>query len=116
VPVDSRGPAMELATPTGAAVAVTLARSFGVLPAMTITRAGHGAGSREFPNQANVLRVILGEPTGAAEALTVSVIEANIDDLSPPVLAYAAERLLDAGALDVTATPLVMQKGRPGRL
>jgi len=115
-PVYSRGPAMELATPTGAAVAVTLSSSFGVLPPMRISRTGHGAGSREIPGQANVLRIILGEPTGAAEALAVSVIEANIDDLSPQVLAYAAERLLDAGALDVTATPLLMKKGRPGSL
>ncbi len=115
-PVYSRGPAMELATPTGAAVAVTLASSFGVLPPMKIVRTGYGAGTREFPEQANVLRVILGEPTAAAEALTVSVIEANIDDLSPQVIAYAAERLLEAGALDVTATALLMKKGRPGTL
>ena len=63
-----------------------------------------------------MLRVILGEATGAAEATTVSVLEANIDDLSPQVLAYAMERLLEAGALDVTLQPIVMKKGRPGNL
>jgi uncharacterized protein (TIGR00299 family) protein len=116
VPVYSRGPAMELTTPTGAAVAVTLASGFGVLPPMKISHIGYGAGTREFADQANVLRVILGEPTGAAEAVTVSVMEANIDDLNPQVLAYATERLVAAGALDVTLSPLVMKKGRPGNL
>jgi len=115
-PVYSRGPAVELTTPTGAAVAVTLAESFGVLPPMKIARMGYGAGGHDFPDQANVLRVILGEPTGAAEALTVAVMEANIDDLNPQVLAYATERLLEAGALDVTLSPLAMKKGRPGQL
>jgi uncharacterized protein (TIGR00299 family) protein len=116
VPVYARGPAIELTTPTGAAVAVTLAESFGVLPAVKILRAGYGAGDHDFPGQANVLRVILGEPTGATEATSVAVIEANIDDASPQVLAYAAERLMDAGALDVTLQPVVMKKGRAGTL
>jgi pyridinium-3,5-bisthiocarboxylic acid mononucleotide nickel chelatase len=115
-PVYARGPALELTTPTGAAVAVTLARSFGVLPPMKVTRIGYGAGSHDFSEQANVLRVMVGEATGAPEALSVSVIEANIDDLSPQALAYAAERLLEAGALDVTLEPLLMKKGRPGSL
>ena len=115
-PVYARGPAVELTTPTGAAVAASLARAFGVLPPMKIARTGYGAGTRDFSEHANVLRVILGEPTGAREAVEVSVIEANIDDLNPQVLAYAAERLLDAGALDVALQPLVMKKGRPGNL
>ena len=115
-PVYARGPAMELTTPTGAAVATTLASRFGVLPPMKIARTGYGAGCRDFAEHANVLRVILGEPSGAAEALEVSVMEANIDDLNPQVLAYAAERLMEAGALDVALQPLVMKKGRPGHL
>jgi uncharacterized protein (TIGR00299 family) protein len=116
VPVYARGPELELATPTGAAVAVTLAARFGVMPSMTISRTGFGAGGYDFPEHANVLRVILGEATGAAEALSVAVIEANIDDLNPQVLAYAMERLLAAGALDVSLQPIVMKKGRPGNL
>jgi pyridinium-3,5-bisthiocarboxylic acid mononucleotide nickel chelatase len=116
VPVYSQGPAVELATPTGAAVAATLAARFGALPPMKISRIGYGAGDRDFPEQANVLRVFLGEPTGAEEAVTVAVLEANIDDTNPQVLAYAAERLLDAGALDVTLQPALMKKGRPGNL
>jgi pyridinium-3,5-bisthiocarboxylic acid mononucleotide nickel chelatase len=115
-PIYSSGPAMELTTPTGAAVAVTLAERFGPLPPMTVARTGHGAGTRDFPGQPNVLRVILGETTPADEALVVTVIEANIDDLNPQVLAWSAERLLDAGALDVTIEPIIMKKGRPGNL
>lgn len=115
-PIYSQGPAMELTTPTGAAVAVTLARQFGPLPPMKVARTGHGAGTREFAGQPNVLRVILGETTKADEALIVSVIEANIDDLNPQVLAWSAERLLDAGALDVTIEQIIMKKGRPGNL
>jgi pyridinium-3,5-bisthiocarboxylic acid mononucleotide nickel chelatase len=114
-PVYSSGPAMELATPTGAAVAAALG-TFGTLPPMKVARSGYGAGTRDFPGQPNVLRVILGETAAAEEALSVSVIEANIDDLNPQVLAYSAERLLDSGALDVTIEPIVMKKGRPGSL
>jgi uncharacterized protein (TIGR00299 family) protein len=115
-PIYSAGPAMELTTPTGAALAVTLARDFGGLPPLRITATGYGAGGHDFPDRANVLRVILGEESGAAEAATIAVLEANIDDLSPQILAYAMERLLEAGALDVTLQPLVMKKGRPGTL
>ena len=115
-PVYSRGPAMELATPTGAAVAATLAEAFGVMPPMKITRSGYGAGDRDFPGQANVLRALIGEREAANEALTVCVIEANIDDSNPQILAYATERLLESGALDVTLQPVLMKKGRPGHL
>jgi pyridinium-3,5-bisthiocarboxylic acid mononucleotide nickel chelatase len=116
IPVYARGPAMELTTPTGAAVAATLARSFGTIPPMTISRVGYGAGHRDFPEHANLLRIVIGEVAAADEALSVCVIEANIDDLNPQVLAYASERLLGLGALDVALQPIVMKKGRPGNL
>jgi pyridinium-3,5-bisthiocarboxylic acid mononucleotide nickel chelatase len=115
-PIYARGPEMELTTPTGAALATTLAASFGPLPAMRISSIGHGAGDRDFPAQPNVLRVLIGEGTHAPEATLVSVIEANIDDSSPQVLGYALERLLEAGALDVTLSGLQMKKNRPGSL
>jgi uncharacterized protein (TIGR00299 family) protein len=115
-PIYSEGPAVELTTPTGAALAVTLAREFGALPPLKITAAGYGAGGYDFQDRANVLRVILGEETGAAEATTITVLEANIDDLSPQILAYAMDRLLEKGALDVTLQPIQMKKGRPGTL
>ena len=115
-PVYSRGPAVELTTPTGAAVASRLAKSFGVLPPMKLSRTGYGAGGHDFPEHANVLRVILGESTEIEEALNVAIIEANIDDLNPQVLGYATERLLANGALDVTLQPLLMKKDRPANL
>ena len=105
---------MELTTPTGAALVSTLAAQFGSMPPMRISAAGYGAGDREFPENANVLRVLIGETTGAPESTSVSVLEANIDDSTPEVLGYAMERLLEAGALDVTVTPVQMKKNRPG--
>ena len=115
-PVYARGPAMELTTPTGAAIATTLAREFGALPAMKLLATGYGAGDRDFPDNANVLRVLIGERGTATEATTVAVLEANIDDSSPQVLGYAMEKLLESGALDVTLEPVFMKKNRPGML
>jgi pyridinium-3,5-bisthiocarboxylic acid mononucleotide nickel chelatase len=115
-PIYARGPSLELTTPTGAAIATTLAIEFGALPPMRVIASGYGAGDYDFPEHANVLRVLIGETSGAAESTTVTIIEANIDDSSPQVLGYAMERLLEAGALDVTLTPVQMKKGRPGTL
>jgi uncharacterized protein (TIGR00299 family) protein len=115
-PVYSRGPSLELTTPTGAAIVATLAVGFGPLPALRVSASGYGAGDKDFAEHANVLRALIGESSGAAEATTVAVIEANIDDSSPQVLGYTMERLLDAGALDVTLQPVLMKKNRPGTL
>jgi uncharacterized protein (TIGR00299 family) protein len=111
-PVYSRGPAIELTTPTGAAIAVTLASRFGPMPAMRLVSTGYGAGDKDFAEHANVLRVLVGETAAASEATSVTVIEANIDDSTPEVLGYAMERLLEAGALDVTLAPIFMKKNR----
>lgn len=113
-PVYARGPAVELTTPTGAALLATLARDFGPLPPLRIRATGYGAGDRDFPENANVLRVLIGEDSRAREAATVSVLEANIDDMTGEALGYAMERLLAEGALDVTFTPVYMKKNRPG--
>ncbi len=115
-PVYARGPEAELTTPTGAALVTTLAARFGAMPAMRIATTGYGAGGHDFAEQPNVLRVLVGEKTGASEATMVAVIEAHIDDSSPEVLGYAIERLLEAGALDAALAPLTMKKGRPGVL
>ncbi len=115
-PIYARGPSLELTTPTGAAIATTLATEFGALPPMRIVSTGYGAGDYDFPEHANVLRVLIGEISGAAESTTVAVLEANIDDSNPQVLGYAMERLLEAGALDVTLTSVLMKKSRPGTL
>jgi len=115
-PVYSIGPQMELTTPTGAAIVATLARQFGPLPPLRLGSTGYGAGDADFPEQANVLRVLLGDATAPEEAVSVVVLEANIDDSTPEVLGYAMERLLEAGALDVSLSPLLMKKNRPGTL
>ena len=114
VPAYVDGPAAELTTPTGAAIAVTLADSFGVMPAMRLEASGYGAGDRDFKGRANVLRVLIGETVDIPEAAEVRVIEANIDDMSPQVAGFVRERLLECGALDVTLTPVFMKKDRPG--
>lgn len=114
VPVYARGPETELTTPTGAAILAALCRGFGSMPAMTIERSGFGAGTRDFAGMANVLRVLVGRTSGAREAVTVAVLEANIDDSTPELLGHAMERLLEAGALDVTLEPVYMKKQRPG--
>jgi hypothetical protein len=115
-PIYSRGPAVELTTPTGAAITTTLSTSFGPAPAMSIESIGYGAGDHDFKEQPNLLRVLIGHRTAAVEATLVSVIEANIDDSSPQVLGYAMERLMEAGALDASFSPLQMKKNRPGAL
>jgi len=107
----------ELATPTGAALMTTLAHSFGPMPAMSMEAIGTGAGGRDTPERSNVLRVFLGE-----SALTehgggkVTVMEANIDDMSPELYGYVMERLFEAGALDVWTTPVSMKKNRPAAM
>lgn len=115
-PIYAAGPQTELTTPTGAALMTTLAAGFGALPAVRMLAQGFGAGDKDFPMQANVLRVLVGEKTRAAEATSVTILEANIDDSTPQVLGYAMERLFAAGALDVTLTPVFMKKNRPGTL
>ncbi|HEX4770755.1 MAG TPA: nickel pincer cofactor biosynthesis protein LarC [Bryobacteraceae bacterium] len=112
-PVYGSGPETELTTPTGAALVSTLAKEFGPLPSMRVLSQGFGAGSKDFPMQANVLRVLIGERTQAKETTTVSILEANIDDSTPEIMGYAMERLFDTGALDVTLTPVFMKKNRP---
>jgi pyridinium-3,5-bisthiocarboxylic acid mononucleotide nickel chelatase len=111
-PIYSAGPEAELTTPTGAALLTTLAKDFGGLPAVRVLSQGFGAGDKDFPTQANVLRVLIGERTQASESMSVRILEANIDDSTPQVLGYTMERLLEAGALDVTLTPVFMKKNR----
>jgi len=117
VPVTGPPPDGEATTPTGAALIATLATSFGGAPSMIVERTGYGAGTRDTPGVPNLLRVLIGVTTGAASApwtteRGVRVVEANIDDLSPQLLADAAQALFDAGALDVWQTPILMKQGR----
>ncbi|MBI3474111.1 MAG: nickel pincer cofactor biosynthesis protein LarC [Acidobacteria bacterium] len=117
-PVYSSGPTVELVTPTGAAILRTLVTRFASFPSMTVAQAGYGAGTRDFPQHPNVLRLTIGTSTQDVHLTseTISVLEANLDDLSPQVLAYASEKLLSDGALDVFSIPVQMKKGRAGSL
>ena len=119
-PVVDTGVQAELLTPTGAAILTTLAASAGRMPAMTVTAVGYGAGTRDLPGTPNVLRCFVGETTAAAAAdeaagdETVLQVETTIDDMSPQLYEPLLDRLLDAGALDVFLTPVVMKRSRPG--
>jgi hypothetical protein len=104
----------ELTTPTGAALITALAEGAGPMPRMTTEKIGYGAGGRELPEMPNMLRIFIGETAGSYEQDTVSIIEANIDDMDPRIYEYAMERLLKAGAVDVWLTPILMKKSRPG--
>lgn len=102
----------ELVTPTAAALLATFAHF--ETPAMVIRQVGYGFGRKQAP-WANCLRLCLGEPAEASGGETdeVMVIETNLDNLSGEVLGDLMERLFQAGALDVTYTPMQMKKNRP---
>jgi uncharacterized protein (TIGR00299 family) protein len=115
-PVYSSGVQAELVTPTGAAIVKTLARRFAAFPQMNIEGSGYGAGTREFPALPNVVRLTIGQVASTAKTIpeTVTVLEANLDDLNPQVFGYTMDRLLEEGALDAFAAPVQMKKNRPG--
>ncbi len=105
----------ELVTPTGAVLLKSMAHAFGGFPEMTLGRVGTGAGRRELPFP-NVVRVWLGETPARNDGLiveTLTLLETNIDDLNPQVYDHVLNRLLAAGALDVTLMPMQMKKNRP---
>lgn len=102
----------ELCTPTGAALLAHFAQEFGPMPVMVTEAVGVGIGTKEF-EQANCVRVFRGE-TGRSANGEITELVCNIDDMTPEALAYAASRLLEAGALDVYTLPGTMKKGRPG--
>jgi uncharacterized protein (TIGR00299 family) protein len=127
----------EFVTPTGACLVATVADSFSGWPAIRPERVGLGAGTKEFPDRPNVLRAILGTPADPPIAAAQSggaptahpspgappltrrtgshtLIETNIDDMTPEVAAFAVQRAFAVGALDVWTTPIGMKKGRPG--
>ncbi len=104
----------ELTTPTGAAIAVSVADEFGPLPAMAIREIGYGAGSRDLADQANLLRLLVGEAAGAAPTDRIAVLETNLDDVPGEVIGHCVSLLTAHGALDVYTTPIQMKKNRPG--
>lgn len=118
-PTHSSGIERELVTPTGAAIATTLATQFGAIPPMRLRAIGYGAGSADLAEKPNVLRLLVGEriETQAGEwDAPITVIETNVDDMSPQIYGYFAEKALAAGALDVFSTAAQMKKNRPGLL
>ena len=122
VPVYSSDLPFELTTPTGAALISSLAAGFGPVPHMNISATGTGAGSKNFKEQPNILRLFTGRDiyiTQSTERRTqglndVTIIETNIDDMNPQVYEYVLEKMFEAGALDVFLTQIIMKKGRPG--
>ncbi len=121
VPLASLDVVGELTTPTGAAIVAALAEDFGPLPAMTVDGIGYGAGRQDF-EQANLLRILIGEAASESSAKSqpsteaIVVLETNVDDAGGATIGHAAERLWAAGALDVALTAIQMKKGRPGVL
>ncbi len=111
--------ARELCTPTGAALLRRFVGHWGEMPLMVASAIGHGAGAVDIPGRANLVRCTLGEaPDGGGGAGEDEVVElvCNLDDMTGEELAFAADRLFDAGALDVAAVPAAMKKGRPGHV
>ncbi|MFZ0635012.1 MAG: nickel pincer cofactor biosynthesis protein LarC [Candidatus Acidiferrales bacterium] len=119
-PVYSSGIEKELVTPTGAAIASTLATRFAEIPPMHLKSIGYGAGSTDLAERPNVFRLLVGDAAGMKEGeqwdAPISVIEANLDDMSPQIYGYFVERALAAGALDVFSSAVQMKKNRPGLL
>ena len=118
IPVGQWDEPFEFITPTGAALVAEFGCSFGVMPTMRIEKIGYGIGARQLPNRPNVLRAVLGEVEASSvppyETDTVVRVETNLDDLSPEISGAVLGRLMDAGALDASLTPIQMKKNRPG--
>ncbi|WZP00702.1 nickel pincer cofactor biosynthesis protein LarC [Isosphaeraceae bacterium EP7] len=114
IPLAESDVRMELTTPTGAAILATVTERFGPLPAMTIGAIGMGAGTKDLPGQANILRLFVGEIAASTGSDRVWVLETNLDDLPGEVVGHATNMLMAAGALDAFVTPVVMKKNRPG--
>lgn len=113
-PVRLNDGSAEMVTPTGAAVLKAFARPAAGALRFEIERVGYGAGSKDFADRPNVLRLLLGHQSSAFDADDLLEIVANIDDLNPQIYDHVCERLFAAGARDVTITATIMKKGRPG--
>ena len=116
VPIYSGPQQAEMVTPTGALLVTAYAQEYGSVPPMRVQQIGYGAGSRDFADTPNVLRVLVGESDGAAAHQQIVVLEAEIDDMNPQIFGVLMDRLLAQGALDVFYTAIQMKKGRPGTL
>lgn len=123
VPVRGTKVPHELVTPTGAAIIVTLAHSFEEMPDMIIEKTGYGAGKRDLETIPNLLRIVIGNPTGLHEKTRdwlkedrILMVETCIDDMNPEVFGFLMDRLFEIGALDVYWIPIFMKKNRPATM
>ena len=116
IPIYATGPTLELTTPTGMAIVTSLTEKFGPLPPVTPSQIGYGAGTTNPSDWANVLRVFISKESsqGSQESESVIEIHTTIDDLNPQVYESVIDRLFEVGALDVTLTPVIMKRSRPG--
>ena len=109
-PIRSTDAPGELVTPTGAAIVTTLATF--ERPEMTLEQVGYGAGTRDPEGRPNVLRLWLGEAEVGRGTRPMLLLETNIDDMTPEMLAYAQAKLIAEGAADAWLSPVTMKKGR----
>ena len=116
IPVFSNGPAMEFTTPTGMALIRTLTQDCKRLPPLTPQKVGYGAGTADPEGWPNVLRLFLGqeEPESSVTSEQIIQLETNIDDMNPQLYDQVTDHLFEAGALDITLTPTMMKRNRPG--
>jgi uncharacterized protein (TIGR00299 family) protein len=113
IPIYYSGLDVEMVTPTGAALITSLCSSFGPMPPMTVDRVGYGVGSRTLVDRPNLLRILIGNDVDKQRTETVVVLESNLDDMNPELLGYLMDSLFDAGAKDVSFSPIQMKKNRP---
>jgi uncharacterized protein (TIGR00299 family) protein len=113
VPTTDGGAPFELLTPTGAAILATIVQSWGPAPPMRPRAIGYGAGDRDLADRPNLLRAVVGERLDSPATDDLLTLEANLDDMNPELCEHVADRLFEAGALDVWWTPVVMKKSRP---
>lgn len=118
VPIFSNGPALEFTTPTGMALVKTLVKNCMTLPPLTPHTVGYGAGTADPEGWPNVLRLFLGQEEAESSITSERIIqlETNIDDMNPQLYDLMMTHLFDAGALDVTLTPTMMKRNRPGTI
>jgi len=106
----------ELTTPTGAAIIKAMSKGVLAAEALNVMEIGYGAGSMEFPELPNLLRIMIAELPEKYGTDELVMVETNIDDMNPEIYPYVVEKLLAAGANDAFLVPVIMKKGRPGIL
>lgn len=111
-PVYSAHVERELVTPTGAAIVSTLSKKFIPFPQLCYKKIGYGAGRRNIAHFPNILRVFYGELSSSPEDKTIYIVETNVDDSTPEILANFTQKAFKLGALDVYSTPVFMKKNR----